>query len=57
MNTHEAEKLANLYAKDTTNLQIAIGTPLIGKAAIREDFQRGYWDKAIWFGRVGLPIE
>lgn len=20
-------------------------------------FQRGYWDKATWFGQVGLPIE
>ena len=115
MNTHEPEKLGDLYHEDATNLQVAIGTPLVGKRAIVEDFrtffthipntytkienlfedgewailewsgggkfkpteknftlrgcgffrildgkikfQRGYWDKATWFGQVGLPIE
>jgi catechol 2,3-dioxygenase-like lactoylglutathione lyase family enzyme len=115
INAHEPGLLAELYAAGATNLQVANGTPLVGKEAIREDFtkffsnipdsytkienlfedgewailewsgggtfrptgktfslrgcgffkvysgkivfQRGYWDKATWFGQVGLPSE
>jgi steroid delta-isomerase-like uncharacterized protein len=39
MNTHESDKLADLYHSDAVNLQVAVGTPLIGKAAILKDFQ------------------
>jgi catechol 2,3-dioxygenase-like lactoylglutathione lyase family enzyme len=39
MNTHEPEALAELYDENATNLQIAVGKPLTGKRAIREDFR------------------
>lgn len=31
MNTHESDRLAELYHIDAVNLQVAIGKPLIGK--------------------------
>jgi steroid delta-isomerase-like uncharacterized protein len=120
-NRRDAEAAAALYHDDATNLQVAIGQPLVGRAAILEDlraffrafpdsftkvegmledgewvalewsgggtwrgvlggqsatgraftlrgsgffhvvegkikFQRGYWDRATWFGQLGLPI-
>lgn len=39
MNTHEAEALAELYDETATNLQIAVGKPLVGREAILEDFR------------------
>jgi len=39
MNTHDADAIADLYDENATNLQVAIGTPLIGQKAIREDFR------------------
>ncbi len=39
MNTHEPEKLGDLYHEDAINLQVAIGIPLVGRAAIVEDFR------------------
>jgi catechol 2,3-dioxygenase-like lactoylglutathione lyase family enzyme len=39
MNTHEPEGLAELYDETTTNLQVAIGKPLLGRQAILEDFR------------------
>ncbi|HVJ65213.1 MAG TPA: nuclear transport factor 2 family protein [Bdellovibrionota bacterium] len=39
MNTHDADALAELYHPEATNLQVAIGTPLIGRDAIRNDFR------------------
>jgi catechol 2,3-dioxygenase-like lactoylglutathione lyase family enzyme len=39
MNTHEPEALAALYDEDATNLQVAIGKPLIGRKAILNDFR------------------
>ncbi len=39
MNSHEPAKLAALYHDDATNLQVAIGTPLVGRQAIHQDFQ------------------
>jgi steroid delta-isomerase-like uncharacterized protein len=39
MNTHEPESLAALYDENATNLQVAIGKPLVGRKAILEDFQ------------------
>lgn len=39
MNTHEPEALAALYDEDATNLQVAIGKPLIGRKAILDDFR------------------
>lgn len=118
-NEHDAKRLSDLYHDDAISLQVAIGTPLIGKAAILKDLQefftytpdsytkleniladgnrvalewfgggtfsanpslpgksytlsgcgffiveegkikaqRGYWDKATWFGQVGLSLE
>ena len=120
-NRRDAEAAAALYHDDATNLQVAIGQPLVGRVAILEDlraffrafrdsftkvegmledgewvalewsgggtwrgvlggqsatgraftlrgsgffhvvegkikFQRGYWDRATWFGQLGLPI-
>ncbi len=120
-NRRDAEAAAALYHEDATNLQVAVGQPLVGRAAIHDDlrnffgafpdtftkveglledgewvalewsgggtwrgefagqpangraftlrgsgffrvlqgkikFQRGYWDKATWFGQLGLPI-
>ncbi len=118
---HEVEALVSLYHENAVNLQVALGEPVQGKAALRasfveyfrafpdsythvenlfEDgewaiwewngggtflgefaghpptgkpytlrgcgffqiiagkilFQRGYWDKATWFGQIGLPL-
>jgi len=39
MNTRELEALADLYDENATNLQVAIGSPLVGRGAIREDFR------------------
>lgn len=39
MNTHEPEALAELYAENASNLQVAIGTPLLGRQAILDDFR------------------
>jgi catechol 2,3-dioxygenase-like lactoylglutathione lyase family enzyme len=39
MNTHEPEALAELYDANATNLQVALGTPLVGRNAILEDFR------------------
>jgi steroid delta-isomerase-like uncharacterized protein len=39
-NERDAESLAGLYHEDATNLQISIGVPLIGKAAILEDMRK-----------------
>jgi catechol 2,3-dioxygenase-like lactoylglutathione lyase family enzyme len=39
MNTHEPEALAELYDENATNLQIAVGKPLVGRKAILEDFR------------------
>lgn len=38
MNSHDVEAATSVYHDNATNLQVAIGTPLIGKDAIREDF-------------------
>jgi steroid delta-isomerase-like uncharacterized protein len=35
---HDAAAAAALYHDDAVNLQVAVGTPLIGKQAIYEDF-------------------
>ena len=40
MNTHEPEALAELYDEAATNLQVAVGKPLIGRKAILEDFRQ-----------------
>jgi catechol 2,3-dioxygenase-like lactoylglutathione lyase family enzyme len=39
MNTHEPEALAQLYDESATNLQVALGKPLLGRQAILEDFR------------------
>lgn len=39
MNTHEPEKLAELYDENATNLQVALGKPLVGREAILQDFR------------------
>jgi len=39
MNSHDADALAELYHDDATNLQVAIGVPLVGREAIRNDFR------------------
>ena len=39
MNTHDPVALAELYDENATNLQVAIGNPLLGREAIREDFR------------------
>jgi steroid delta-isomerase-like uncharacterized protein len=39
MNTHKPEALAELYDENATNLQVAIGKPLLGRKAIVEDFR------------------
>jgi catechol 2,3-dioxygenase-like lactoylglutathione lyase family enzyme len=39
MNTHEPETLAELYDESATNLQVAIGKPLVGRPAILDDFR------------------
>ncbi len=38
LNAHDAEAAAALYHDDAVNIQVAIGTPLEGKAAIHADF-------------------
>lgn len=38
LNAHDAEAAAALYYDDAVNIQVAIGTPLEGKAAIHADF-------------------
>lgn len=38
MNEGNADGLAELYHDDAINLQIAVGKPLVGKAAIHRDF-------------------
>lgn len=38
-NTREPEKLASLYHEDATNLQIAVGVPLVGREAMLKDFR------------------
>lgn len=38
MTTHNLEGLVDLYDDNATNLQVAIGIPLVGKEAIRKDF-------------------
>lgn len=38
MNTHDSDAIAELYHEDAVNLQIAIGSPLHGREAIRKDF-------------------
>jgi steroid delta-isomerase-like uncharacterized protein len=120
-NQRDAAALAELYHEEAVNLQVAIGTPIQGKAAIYRDalaffeafpdnftqleqllqdgdwvvvewsggatwkgefaglapngrtytlqgcgffhivagkirFQRGYWDKATWFGQLAIPF-
>jgi ketosteroid isomerase-like protein len=39
MNTHESEALTKLYDEHATNVQVAIGKPLVGPQAILEDFR------------------
>lgn len=39
MNTHDPDQLAALYDENASNLQVAIGTPLLGREAIREDLR------------------
>jgi catechol 2,3-dioxygenase-like lactoylglutathione lyase family enzyme len=39
MNTHEPEALADLYDDNATNLQVAVGKPLVGRQAILQDFR------------------
>ena len=48
-NRRDAEAAAALYHDDATNLQIAIGQPLVGRPAILEDLRT-------WFGQLELPI-
>jgi steroid delta-isomerase-like uncharacterized protein len=120
-NRRDAAAAAALYHDDATNLQVALGDPVVGQRAIREGFeqffrafpdtftkvetlledgtwaalewsgggtwrgefagrmgngrsftlrgsgffhivdgkirfQRGYWDRASWFGQLGLPV-
>lgn len=38
MNAHSADAFIPLYHEDATNLQIALGTPLVGREAIISDF-------------------
>lgn len=38
MTTHQLDELVDLYHDDATNLQVAVGTPLVGKEAIRQDY-------------------
>jgi steroid delta-isomerase-like uncharacterized protein len=38
MSSHDLDSLLSLYHDDAINLQVAIGTPLQGKEAIRSDF-------------------
>lgn len=38
MTNHNLEKLIELYDEDAVNLQVAVGIPLNGKAAIKQDF-------------------
>jgi len=121
-NQRDADAAAALYHEDATNLQVALGEPVVGRNAIRDGlaqffgafpdsytnveslieegewaalewsgggtwrgdfagwkpngrsfvlrgsgffhvvdgrilFQRGYWDRATWFGQLGLPVE
>jgi steroid delta-isomerase-like uncharacterized protein len=39
MNTHEPEALAQLYEDNASNLQVAVGKPLVGRKAILDDFR------------------
>lgn len=39
INVHDPDALAELYDEKATNLQVAIGSPLLGREAIREDFR------------------
>lgn len=120
-NRRDAAAAAALYHDDVTNLQVALGEPVVGQGAIRDGleqffrafpdsvtkveklledgawaalewsgggtwrgefagqigngrpftlrgsgffhivdgkirFQRGYWDRASWFGQLGLPV-
>ena len=48
-NRRDAGAAAALYHDDATNLQIAIGQPLVSRPAILEDLRT-------WFGQLGLPI-
>ena len=38
MNIHDADMASSVYHDDATNIQVAVGKPLIGKEAIRKDF-------------------
>ena len=38
MNLHDVEAATSVYHDDATNLQVAIGKPLVGKESIRKDF-------------------
>lgn len=38
MNSHDVDAATSVYHEDATNLQVAIGKPLVGKEAIRKDF-------------------
>lgn len=38
-NSHDAVALAELYAEDAVNIQVAFGEPLCGREALLKDFQ------------------
>lgn len=40
LNAHDADAAAALYHEDAVNIQVAVGVPLEGKAAIHADFVR-----------------
>lgn len=68
-NRRNAYTAAELYHENATNFQVALGDPTVGRQAMLDDllsffhvvdgkiwYQCGYFDKATWFGQLGIPL-
>lgn len=57
LNAHDAVAAASLYHEDAENLQVAIGSPLVGREAIQKDFEAFFLSAPDTFTKIENVFE